>query len=167
MNKQLEVNTTNNQYTIILRRVDNTNIYFSNNKYICYLEIKDTIGNIIISLMGTEFDFINILNCSISDDIFETLYTHRLLDANNQNSYYNIDIQVTYDNIYDYPTELDPAVILYFYQNDYRGRILRLKIIIDFENYLDIFENSLYCLLYDIENFKQYAYFELDEGEYL
>ena len=36
-------------------------------------------------------------------------------------------------------------------------------------DYLDIFEETLYCLLCDIENFKQYAYFELDEdeGEYL
>ena len=167
MNKQLEVNTTNNQYTIIFRRVDNPNTYFSNNKYICYLEIKDTIGNIIISLMGTEYDFIDILNYCISDDIFESVFRYRLLDATNQNTYFNFDIQVTDNNIFDYPSELDPIVSLYFYQVDYRGEILRLKIDIDFMNYLDIFEETLYCLLCDIENFKQYAYFELDEGEYL
>lgn len=151
----LSLKTENQEYNIILKKEKKSYKFNTNTNYICSMIFINSINQPILSIIGTESDFIDLLDEFYDFNlnyggIISNRFTFTLNEFNKQ---YSIFFGVTPEDlkILDSPSEEDLA-ITFFIEENYLGNFIERIKFTGTYNFLEELMYSIYKLIEDIPN---------------
>lgn len=140
-------------YTIVLKKEPNPS-YFSRYKYICSMTFLDSINQPIITLTGSELDFVHLIDSLYDFDMnIVGIYGNRYHFTPDQyNNFFFLEFYINEKDLYlldDFPSENSLLIYFEIFESRFGNITSRLKFQIDYE-YLEDLIFRLYQLVEDI-----------------